>query len=170
MSFEEGDARKLTYPAESFDLVTCRLGMHHFESPEVQLREMIRVCRSEGHVAVIDVTTSEDGPVAALHNRLERLRDPSHTRALTSNGLRDLAKGCGLQVSRSTTLDADRSLDDWMDLTETSLEAREIITGEMEHELSGGPATGMHPFRQEGQLMFYHSWVMLVCQKGAQPA
>lgn len=44
-------------------------------------REMARVCRAGGTVAVVDMV-SEPGETAERHNELERLRDPSHPLAL----------------------------------------------------------------------------------------
>ena len=69
LEFEQGDAQRLPYPNSSFDLVTCRLGMHHFFDPQVQAIEMARVCRPRGQVAIIDITSTEDQAAATLHNR-----------------------------------------------------------------------------------------------------
>ena len=165
--FEEGDARSLPYPDGAFDLVTCRLGMHHFENPAVQLCEMVRVCRPGGQVAVIDITTSGDEAAARVHNRLETLRDPSHTCALTEDQLRLMVEKGGLEVFTAAHFDAQRSLDDWVDLTDTGPDARRVIIGELERELEGGSATGMRPYMSDDVLMFVHSWVMLVGRKAS---
>ena len=162
LEFESGDAQRLPYPNDSFDLVTCRLGMHHFFDPPVQAKEMARVCRPGGQVAIIDITSTEDRAAAALHNRLERLRDPSHTRALTVGQLIRVAEEAGLEIRRSGRLDAGRILSDWLDLTDTPEEARGEVTRALEAELEGGPVTGMMPYTEKGQVMFQHMWVMLV--------
>ncbi len=167
LTFDQGDAANLPYPDGSFDLVTCRLGMHHFADPQRQLEEMARVCRPGGWVAVIDITTSEDSKIAATHNRLERLRDPSHTVALTSAQLLALAENAGLEIARTGQFDAHRGLDDWMGLTGTEPADRQAIAAELRQELAGGPATGMSPFLEDGRLMFHHLWFMLV---GRRPA
>ena len=164
--FEEGDAAALPYGDNSFDVVTCRLGMHHFENPRAQAEEMSRVCRSGGQVAFIDVTSTEDPEVAARHNRLERLRDPSHTRALTVDELSGMARECGLRVTRTSGYDAQRPLSEWLDQTNTGSEERRVIIEAMDQELAGGPATGMHALRKDGELLFTHNWVIIVGQKG----
>ncbi len=165
VTFEEADARILPYGDGSFALVACRLAMHQVEDPLRCLREMVRVCQTGGYVAVIDITSSEDPGTADTHNRLERLRDPSHGYALPPSQLRKMAEGYGLEIVKSASFEAHRNLESWMDLTETPPEARAVITAELERELDGAPATGMHPFRQDGVLMFSHLWFMLVGRK-----
>ena len=160
--FEEGDAGQLPYPDNSFDLVTARIAMHHFQQPRGPAREMARVCRASGHVAIIDITSSEDQDVADSHNRLERIRDPSHTRAMPVNELREIAEGCGLEIVRFSEAEVEQNVNRWMDLTNTGPEARHTILEAMEQELDGGPPTGMRPFRKDGEIMFHHSWVILL--------
>jgi ubiquinone/menaquinone biosynthesis C-methylase UbiE len=163
--FEEGDAQHLPHGDASFDLVTCRIAIHHFQGPWEQAKEMARVCRPAGQVVIIDITTSENPEVASLHNTLERLRDPSHTRALTAGELRTLVEGSGLEIVRSSVFKSERTVEDWMDLTYTPPQSRQAIISQLEVELAGGPTTGMHPFLKDDQLMFWHSWVMLVGQR-----
>ena len=165
VTFEEANARRLPYPDSSFSVVASRLAMHHFERPNEILREMARVCEPHGQVAIIDITTSEDTEAAEVHNRLERLRDPSHTEALPASRLEQMANECGLEVVGASSFDARRDLDGWMDMTSTPDEARSIIVDEMHRELNGGPNTGMAPVLEEGRLTFSHHWVMLVCKK-----
>ena len=50
---------------------------------------MVRVCRPGGRVAVIDVFTSSPEQAEA-YNRVEKLRDPSHVRALSLEELTGL--------------------------------------------------------------------------------
>ena len=49
--FEEGNAARLPYEADRFDLVASRLAIHHFEKPIIQLREMARVCKPNHRIA-----------------------------------------------------------------------------------------------------------------------
>ncbi len=165
VSFDETDARRLPYADGSFDIVASRIAMHHFEEPALVLREKIRVCRSGGQVVIIDITTREDTSAAVKHNRLERLRDPSHTQALTGGGLQELAEQGGLEILKASTFEARRDLESWMELTATPPEARATIVEELEQQLAGGPDTGMFPAMEGGVLTFCHRWVMLVCRK-----
>src|SRR5215510_10290595 len=80
--FEIGDALRLPFTANTFDLVLSRLALHHMPDPRRAVREMARVLRPGGRLGVFDMTTSEITAESAYHNRVERLRDPSHARAL----------------------------------------------------------------------------------------
>lgn len=99
VGWDLGDAVRLPYADASFDLVTTRYSFHHLLEPLATLREMARVCRGGGRVAVIDVCPPDDKRDA--YDRFEKIRDPSHTRALTEGELRALFAAAGLAVTTS---------------------------------------------------------------------
>ena len=74
-TFELGDVEKLPFRPGSFDLVICRIALHHFPQPERALAEMVRVCRREGLVAIIDNIVPADPAVAKAINSFEKMRD-----------------------------------------------------------------------------------------------
>jgi ubiquinone/menaquinone biosynthesis C-methylase UbiE len=78
-----GDVTSLPYAKQSFSIVTSRYAFHHFEHPAKVLSEMVRVCEIGGKVVLMDVFASQNGEQATNFNRMERLRDPSHVRALS---------------------------------------------------------------------------------------
>jgi SAM-dependent methyltransferase len=53
--FELGDACQLNYPAASFDLVCISNSLHHFDEPQMVLRNMDRVLRPGGHLIVAEM-------------------------------------------------------------------------------------------------------------------
>ena len=75
--FVQGDAASMPFLDGSFDVVVSRFAVHHFEDPAVQLAEMRRCLRPGGRLAIADLVA--DPAAAAEQNRLEALRDPSHT-------------------------------------------------------------------------------------------
>jgi SAM-dependent methyltransferase len=77
-----GDVVPLPYGDAAFSIVVSRFAFHHFPDPAAALREMVRVCRPGGRVVVADAAASPDPARAAAFNRMEKLRDPSHVRAL----------------------------------------------------------------------------------------
>src|SRR5437667_6995375 len=82
VSWKQGDVLPLPYPDGAFSLITSRFAFHHFLDPMAVLAEMTRVCAPGGRVAVIDSEASPDSAKAAEFNRMEKLRDPSHVRAM----------------------------------------------------------------------------------------
>ena len=160
--FDDGDAAALPYPDNRFDLVISRIAVHHFADPRVELGEMRRVCKPGGRVAIVDITAADDAELAAAHNRLERLRDPSHTTAFAVSGLANLAEGCGLRVVHTSETDAARDLEEWMELTAAPDAVRQEVRAAFAAELAGGAPTGMQAFREAGRIKFVHHWVALV--------
>jgi ubiquinone/menaquinone biosynthesis C-methylase UbiE len=75
-------AEALPFEDESFDLVTCRIAPHHFDSIPQFLAEVHRVLKAGGQFALVDNVVPA-GSVGDYINAFERLRDPSHLRAWT---------------------------------------------------------------------------------------
>jgi ubiquinone/menaquinone biosynthesis C-methylase UbiE len=87
-----GDALPLPFPDGSFSSVLTRYSFHHFTDPAGVFAEMVRACRPGGRVTVADVFTTSPEQAEA-YDRLERHRDPSHTRALQLAELEQLFSG-----------------------------------------------------------------------------
>ena len=163
LTFDDGNAAALPYADNQFDLVISRIAIHHFADPETELREMRRVCKPDGRVAIVDITTCDDPALAETHNRLERLRDPSHTTAFSVSAIKTLAQRSGLAVRHTSENDAARDLEDWMDLTAAPDAVRQTVNAAFEDELAGGAPTGMRAHREDGRIKFIHHWAVLVC-------
>jgi ubiquinone/menaquinone biosynthesis C-methylase UbiE len=100
LTWHVGDVQWLPFADASFSLVFTRYSFHHFLDPQAVLAEMVRVCAPGGRVVVVDVFTS--GPEQAeAYNRLEKLRDPSHVRALALDELTALLSQAGLRDVRT---------------------------------------------------------------------
>ena len=63
-----GDATNLNFNDNSFDAVTSAFGVRNFEDLETGLREMVRVCRHNGVIAILEFSH----PTNALMKRLYR--------------------------------------------------------------------------------------------------
>ena len=96
VTWDQGDVTTLPYAAGAFTIVATRFSFHHFLDPLAVLREMARVCAPGGRIVVADSCPSEDKEKAAAFNRLELLRDPSHTRALPLSEMKGLFAAAGL--------------------------------------------------------------------------
>jgi len=79
--FVEGDIAAMPFGDETFDAAVSRYVFHHLENPLAVLREMARVTRPGGRIVICDAS-----PAAGCrdhYDRFEKLRDASHTSALT---------------------------------------------------------------------------------------
>jgi ubiquinone/menaquinone biosynthesis C-methylase UbiE len=80
----------LPFDDSSFSIVVTRYSLHHLLEPKKVLQEMKRLCTNKGKLIVIDVTPDPDKVDA--YNSMEKLRDPSHVRALTLTELQNIMK------------------------------------------------------------------------------
>ena len=94
ITWDIGDVTHLPYDDASFSLVVTRYSFHHMIDPASVLSEMKRVCISGGRIAIVDVTPQADKIDA--YNYVERLRDPSHVRALPFAELAGMIEKAGL--------------------------------------------------------------------------
>jgi SAM-dependent methyltransferase len=100
LAWHVGDVLPLPFPDASFSMVFTRYSFHHFLDPRAVLAEMVRVCRPGGRVIVVDVFTSSSEQAEA-YNRVEKLRDPSHVRALALEELTSLFAEAGFHDVRT---------------------------------------------------------------------
>lgn len=94
LSWHVGDVYALPFVDGAFSLVLTRFSFHHFLDPAAVLAEMIRVCATGGRVMVWD--SVPEASKAAAYNELEKLKDPSHARALTEEELLGIIRAAGL--------------------------------------------------------------------------
>jgi SAM-dependent methyltransferase len=88
IDWRTGDVSRLPFSDNSFSIVVTRYSFHHIHNPKVVLEEMKRVCKPGGKILVTNVTPNTDKKNA--YNHVEKLRDPSHTEALTIEELRTM--------------------------------------------------------------------------------
>jgi ubiquinone/menaquinone biosynthesis C-methylase UbiE len=105
-----GDAVPLPFGDAAFSVVVTRYSFHHFLDPRAVLAEMVRACRPGGRVAVTDVFTSSPEQAEA-YNRVEKLRDPSHVRALPLEELTGLFHDAGLRGVRTAFFKLETALE-----------------------------------------------------------
>jgi ubiquinone/menaquinone biosynthesis C-methylase UbiE len=109
ISWQVGDALPLPFADGIFSIVATRHTFHHFVDPLAVLREMRRVCRTNGRILVVDVAPPADKQEA--FNQMEKLRDPSHVRALTARELLDLHETAGLRILRAESYKLEMQLE-----------------------------------------------------------
>jgi len=146
---QEGNAERLPFVDESFDLVFCRSSLHHFAEPHQAVSEMVRVCRRDGRVVLLDIVPS-DAAVRDRFDHLHRLLDPSHVRSFLESELAELLPGGrdGLAYAGTFTfrLPVDVAMTDQSDSQEVFRLLREELQG-------AAPRTGFEPTEEDGKVM-----------------
>ncbi len=75
-----GAATEIPFKGDFFDVVGCRIALHHFIDPKSFFNEVFRVSKHKGYFVLIDSIVDIDD---AYLNVLEYLRDNSHIRSYT---------------------------------------------------------------------------------------
>jgi len=105
-------AEALPFEDVSFELVTCRIAPHHFDSIPDFLAEVHRVLKKNGIFAVVD-NVVPPGSVGDYINAFERFRDPSHLRAWTIDEWRGALAKAGLKITHEELIYKRMEFKDW---------------------------------------------------------
>lgn len=165
LNFQLADVNRLPFPDGTFDVVVSRLAIHHVEHPTEVLKEMSRVCHVSGIVAVDDIIVSEHSKRANFQNHFEKLRDPSHTKALPLSGLLRMFASTGLEVENVIIGFLMQDVETWLANAHTptaqAARARTLIERDASEDLSG-----TQPFRDSNnRLQFRQRTAILVGRK-----
>lgn len=157
VSFRTGDAQNILFENGAFDVIVCRLALHHIKEPLQVVHEMARVARLGGTVLVEDIYASEHSDRAAFQDRWEILRDPSHVRTLPLSELMQLFCDAGLETDTLTTAeDLTPEVERWMATTQVpsdrAAEIRRLLEEDLRHDLSGA-----RPYQDATGKLFFHA-------------
>lgn len=109
LHWQLGSAYDLPYAKDQFSLVVSRYSFHHFDQPELALSEMIRVCQPAGRLIIADFAIAPES--LAAFNRMEKLRDPSHVHAFSTEAFLALCTAAGLTCTYHTYYSIDMELE-----------------------------------------------------------
>ena len=117
-------AERLPFADASFDVVACRLAVHHFDDAPAALAEMARVSR---RLVVVEDTLYID----ELVQRAEKLRDATHVRHYRREELGEMLAAAGLRVADEATFAKRHDMADWLRATgcdgEDAARVRELL-------------------------------------------
>jgi ubiquinone/menaquinone biosynthesis C-methylase UbiE len=124
-------AENIPLASNSFDAVVSRLAPHHFLDPAKAVREMTRLAKRGGSVAVIDLEGSVDPVLDALNHEIEVLHDPTHVRSYSAPTWRWYFEVAGLTIetleSGHTELTGGLSIRRWCQIGNTEAASLEKI-------------------------------------------
>ena len=161
-----GDAEKLPFADESFELVTCRIAPHHFPHPERFVQEVARVLKRGGRFALTDNVAPEDEKAAHFLNEVEQMRDLSHVQNVPVSIWRMWLTNAGLTVDREKQWSKELAFPDWVARTADSQEQQHAV----EQHLLTADTTFKERFAihvEHGRVISFSTdqWLAF-CQKG----
>ena len=146
-----GTAYPLPYSSDSFSVVITRYSFHHFLTPSKILSEMIRVCKPEGTVLIADAALPKDKIEA--YNRLEKLRDPSHTQALSFDKWEELLINSGLKEITRSSYRVEVELESQLEVSFPNLGDKEKIREIFRNDINSD-SLGMQTHLKKGKIYF----------------
>lgn len=112
VDFELARAEELPFDDSRFDLVTCRIAPHHFDSIPAFLARSRAVLKPGGSLAVID-NLVPDGSGGDYVNAFEKLRDPSHAACLSDRQWREALDAAGFELRHREVLSKRMKFGAW---------------------------------------------------------
>jgi ubiquinone/menaquinone biosynthesis C-methylase UbiE len=151
ITWKEGDVTQLPYDEAEFAAVTSRYAFHHFVDPLKVLREMTRVTKAGGTILIVDSMPAAEK--ADAFNRMEKLRDPSHTRALPAEEWVRLFGEAGLTLSQLESFRLDGDLDSLL-ARSFPLEGDEAWIRAMFEDALADDFLDVQPRRENGKIVY----------------
>ena len=124
----QGDGARLPFERNSFDLITCRVALHHFPDQAAAIRDWARCLKPGGRLVLVDNIGPEDHAANDYINAFEKLRDPSHGRVHPPARLIAFIEASGLSLINAATLRKPMRFHPWMERMQVSSPHRQRLT------------------------------------------
>ncbi len=157
--FEMARAESLPFAGDEFDTVITRLSFHHFSNLPAVLTETRRVLKPRGYLAVADILSSDDPGESALHNALEKLRDPTHVHMLSRADFTDSIRFAGFELLSENIWEQERTFSDWAQIVSDPTRT-DPIREVMQALARSGQQAGIALREEAGEIRFIHTWFM----------
>jgi ubiquinone/menaquinone biosynthesis C-methylase UbiE len=164
VDFILSEVERLSFDNSSFNGALCRFSFHHFVNPARVFAELARVVADGGWMVISDMVAAEDPAKAELHNQMERLCDPTHSRTLPASEFEGMFAEHGFRTALKVERDARLTLDDWIRFggasPENAVKLRELVMAAVDQD-----SAGLRFTRDGEHVRLVHNSVSFVIEK-----
>jgi ubiquinone/menaquinone biosynthesis C-methylase UbiE len=153
-----GDAARLPFADETFDLYTVRAAPHHFQDVDAFLSDAFRVLKPDRDAAFVDCAPPV--PARDVLHEVEVRRDPSHVLSLTVDEWVERLERAGFAVEIASARELDWDYGEWMRNQAVGPALAGELAGVIERS-QGEARAQLRPERREGKL-WHAYWHCLI--------
>jgi ubiquinone/menaquinone biosynthesis C-methylase UbiE len=128
VEFVQGDAEKLPFPDETFDIITCRIAAHHFPNVPAFVKETYRSLHKGGTFYLIDNVSPEKENFDHFYNQVEKERDYSHYRAYKKTEWIQMLEENNFEIEAFYRFPKTFIFDDWCKNMNVAKEKKEQLS------------------------------------------
>ena len=162
IKFDLADVETLPFKDSTFDIVFTRYSFHHFLDTKKVFDEMIRVCKPNGKVIVVDVAL--ENRYSKAYNYMEKLRDPSHTKALTFKEFDELFSSKYLTSHKKSSYKVDLELENQLKASFPNKGDEEKIREIFKKDIESN-TLGMNTYLKEDKINFSYPITIFMANK-----
>ena len=164
IDFIISEVEQLSFAGDTFNGAVCRFSFHHFVNPGRVFSELARVVGPGGWMVIADMVASEDPAKADLHNQMERLCDPTHSRTLPASEFERMFTEHGFRIALKIERDARLTLEDWIRFggasPDNAVRLRQMAARAIDQDGAGLKFT-----REANQIRLVHNSASFVLEK-----
>src|SRR6266550_2277451 len=153
-----GNAERLPFQDDTFDIYTVRAAPHHFADVDAFIAEAFRVLKPDRDAAFVDCAPPL--PARDVLHEVEVRREPSHILSLTVEEWVAKLERAGFEVEVAQARELDWNYEEWMGNQGTGPELSAELAKLIE-AAEGEARVQLHPERREGKL-WHAYWHALI--------
>ncbi|QKJ23196.1 class I SAM-dependent methyltransferase [Poseidonibacter lekithochrous] len=162
INFRNSNVEVLPFEDNSFDIVFTRYSFHHFLDTQKVFDEMLRVCKKDGKIIIVDVSLKQS--VSLAYNQMEKLRDPSHTKALTFEEFNNLFDNSELKNHKESSYKVNLELEKQLEASFPNKGDEDKIRKIFQEDIKTN-ALGVESYKKDGKIYFSYPISIFLAQK-----